>query len=70
MPVEFDATVGAWSDFVFYNILPYDIKQHAFVDPRNGDITVYYECLETKTKEEIENFDWKKLPIPLAKDDK
>ena len=70
MPVEFDATVGAWSDFVFYNILPYDIKQHAFVDKRSGTITVYYECLETKTKEEIENFDWKKLPIPLAKDDK
>ena len=70
MPVEFDATVGAWSDFVFYNILPYDIKQHAFVDKRSGTITVYYECLETKTKEEIENFDWKKLPLPLAKDDK
>jgi len=70
MPVEFDATVGAWSDFVYYNILPYDIKQHAFVDKRNGTITVYYECLETKTKEEIENFDWKKLPLPLAKDDK
>ena len=70
MPVEFDATVGAWSDFVYYNILPYDIKQHAFVDPRSGDITVYYECLETKTKEEIEIFDWKKLPLPLAKDDK
>ncbi len=70
MPVEFDATVGAWSDFVYYNILPYDIKQHAFVDPRSGDITVYYECLETKTKEEIESFDWKTLPLPLAKDDK
>ena len=70
MPVEFDATVGAWSDFIYYNILPYDIKQHAFVDPRSGAITVYYECLETKTKEEIENFDWKTLPIPLAKDDK
>ena len=70
MPVEFDATVGAWSDFVFYNILPYDITQHAFVDKRSGTITVYYECLETKTKEEIENFDWKKLPLPLAKDDK
>ena len=37
---------------------------------RSGDITVYYECLETKTKEEIESFDWKKLPLPLAKDDK
>lgn len=70
MPVEFDATVGAWSDFVFYNILPYDIKQHAFVDKRSGTITVYYECLETKTKEEIDNFNWKKLPLPLAKDDK
>ena len=70
MPVEFDATVGAWSDFVYYNILPYDIKQHAFRDPRNGTITVYYECLETKTKEEIESFDWKTLPLPLAKDDK
>ena len=70
MPVEFDATVGAWSDFIFYNILPYDIKQHAFVDPRSGAITVYYECLETKTSEEIESFDWKKLPLPLAKDDK
>ena len=70
MPVEFDATVGAWSDFVYYNILPYDIKQHAFVDPRNGAISVYYECLETKTKEEIDSFDWKKLPLPLAKDDK
>jgi len=70
MPVEFDATVGAWSNFIWYNILPYDIKQHAFIDSRSGTITVYYECLETKTKEEIENFDWKTLPIPLAKDDK
>ena len=70
MPVEFDATVGAWSDFVYYNILPYDIKQHAFVDPRSGCITCYYECLETKTEEEIANWDWKKLPLPLAKDDK
>ena len=70
MPVEFDATVGAWSDFIWYNILPYDIKQHAFIDSRNGTITVYYECLETKTREEIDSFDWKKLPLPLAKDDK
>ena len=70
MPVEFDATVGAWSNFIFYNILPYDIKQHAFLDPRSGDITVYYECLETKTEEEIANWDWKKLPLPLAKDDR
>ena len=70
MPVEFDATVGAWSNFIFYNILPYDIKQHAFVDKFSGDISVYYECLETKTKEEIENWDWKQLPLPLAKDDR
>ena len=70
MPVEFDATVGAWSNFIYYNILPYDIKQHAFIDPRSGDITVYYECLETKTEEEITNWDWKKLPLPLAKDDR
>ena len=70
MPVEFDATVGAWSDFVFYNILPYDIKQHAFVDKFSGVITVYYECLETKSEEEIANWDWTKLPLPLAKDDR
>ena len=70
MPVEFDATVGAWSNFIFYNVLPYDIKQHAFVDKLSGVITVYYECLETKEKEEIDNWDWKSLPLPLAKDDR
>ena len=70
MVLEFDATVGTYSDMIFYNSLPYDVKEHTFIDRNSGCITIYYECLETKTEEEITNWDWKKLPLPLAKDDR
>ncbi|MDO4483079.1 MAG: VanW family protein [Clostridia bacterium] len=46
-PLEFDATVGVYSDMSYVNTLPYDIKMHAYMDRTAGVITVSYECLET-----------------------
>ena len=69
IPLEFDATVGGWSDFIYYNTLPYDIKHHAFYNKYNGNITLYFECLETKTEDELKNWDWTTLPIPKCKDE-
>ena len=69
IPLEFDATVGGWSDFIYYNTLPYAIKHHAFYNKYNGNITMYFECVETKTEEEIQNWDWTKLPLPKCKEE-
>ena len=70
IPLEFDATVGGWSDMIYYNILPYDIEHHSFHNPYNGTMTLMFECLETRTEEEIRNWNWKTdLRIPKAKDE-
>ena len=70
IPLEFDATVGGWSDMIYYNILPYDIEHHSYHNPYNGTMTLIFECLETKPEEELKNWDWKKnLTIPKAKDE-
>ena len=69
IPLEFDATVGGWSDFVYYNTLPYTIKHHAYCNKYNGNITLYFECVETKTEEELKNWDWKTLRLPKCKEE-
>lgn len=64
--LEFDATVGVYSDMKFYNTLPYDIKMHAFIDRPAGVITVYFECLETLDAETLANWDWKVQNVPVT----
>lgn len=70
IPLEFDATVGGWSDMIYYNILPYDIEQHTYHNPYNGTMTLIFECLETKPEDVLKNWDWKtSLKVPKAKDE-
>lgn len=70
IPLEFDATVGGWSDMIYYNILPYDIEHHSYHNAYNGTMTLVFECLETKSEDELKNWDWQKsLSIPKAKDE-
>lgn len=70
IPLEFDATVGGWSDMIYYNILPYDIEQHTYHNPYNGTMTLIFECLETKPADVLNNWDWKStLKIPKSKDE-
>ena len=70
IPLEFDATVGGYSDMIYYNILPYDIEHHTFHNAYNGTMTLVFECLETKPEEVIANWDWKtQLSVPKAKDE-
>ena len=54
---------------IYYNTLPYAIKHHVFYNKYNGNITMYFECVETKTEEEIQNWDWTKLPLPKCKEE-
>ena len=46
-PLEFDATVGVYSDLRFINTLPYDVKMEALTFPETGAITVRFVCMET-----------------------
>ena len=64
--LEFDATVGAYSDFRFYNTLPYDIKMHAMLDRAGGVMTVLFECLDTVDPEILATWDGSELNIPVS----
>ena len=55
-PLEFDATVGAYSDLKFINTLPYDVKMHAYMNKKAGVITVQFECMETVDAETLSNW--------------
>lgn len=55
-PLEFDATVGAYSDLKFINTLPYDVKMHAYMNKKAGVITVQFECMETVDAEILANW--------------
>lgn len=46
-PLEFDATVGAYSDMRFVNTLPYDIRIEAIYCMESGIINVRFVCMET-----------------------
>ena len=46
-PVEFDATVGAYSDMRFINTLPYDVQVEASYCMQSGIINVRFICMET-----------------------
>jgi len=62
-PLEFDATVGAYSDLKFINTLPYDVKMHAYMNKKSGVITVSFECMETVDAETLANWNndsWQK----------
>ena len=62
-PLEFDATVGAYSDLRFINTLPYDVKMHAYMNKKAGVITVQFECMETVDAETLANWNndsWQK----------
>lgn len=62
-PLEFDATVGAYSDLKFINTLPYDVKMHTYMNKSAGVITVQFECMETvdaATLEGWNNESWQK----------
>ena len=64
--LEFDATVGGYSDMIYYNTLPYDIKEHAYLNRTNGTMTILWECLETLDQSVLDNWDWKTLNIPKS----
>ena len=68
--LEFDATVGGYSDMSFYNTLPYDVREHCFHDKASGTITIMWECLETLDQEVLDNWDWKTLNIPKSPEEK
>ena len=70
MVLEFDATVGTYSDMIFYNSLPYDVKEHTFIDRNSGCITIYYECLETVDATVLANWDWTTLNIPKSREER
>ena len=62
-PLEFDATVGAYSDLKFINTLPYDVKMHTYMNKKAGVITVQFECMETVDAETLANWNndsWQK----------
>ena len=62
-PLEFDATVGAYSNLKFINTLPYDVKMHAYMNKKAGVITVQFECMETVDAETLatwNNDSWQK----------
>lgn len=62
-PLEFDATVGAYSDLRFINTLPYDVKMHTYMNKKAGVITVQFECMETVDAETLANWNndsWQK----------
>lgn len=57
IPLEFDATVGAYSDFQFINTLPYPIRIHCFFDKTGGICTMLFECMETKPESLLATWD-------------
>lgn len=54
IPLEFDATVGVYSDFKFINTLPYDIRMMAVHCRDTCSISVWYLCDETVPDEELQ----------------
>lgn len=55
-PLEFDATVGVYSDLRFINTLPYDVKMEALIFPATGAITVRFVCMETLDPQLLANW--------------
>lgn len=64
-PLEFDATVGAYSDLRFYNTLPYGIKLLTLYDKTAGVITVQFQCTETVDESVLATWDGSALDIPI-----
>lgn len=64
-PLEFDATVGAYSDFRFYNTLPYSVRLHTSIDKKAGIITVQFECVDTVDEAKLATWDGSELNIPV-----
>ena len=62
-PLEFDATVGIYSDLRFINTLPYDVKLEAKRYPETGAITVMFVCMETVDPEILASWDGSALDI-------
>ena len=62
-PLEFDATVGVYSDLRFINTLPYDVKMEAKLYPETGAITVMFICMETVDPEILADWDGSALDI-------
>lgn len=62
-PLEFDATVGVYSDLRFINTLPYDVKLEAKRYPETGAITVMFVCMETVDPEILASWDGSALDI-------
>lgn len=62
-PLEFDATVGVYSDLRFINTLPYDVKMEAKLYPETGAITVMFVCMETVDPEILADWDGSALDI-------
>lgn len=62
-PLEFDATVGVYSDLRFINTLPYDVKMEAKLYPETGAITVMFVCMETVDPEILASWDGSELDI-------
>lgn len=62
-PLEFDATVGVYSDLRFINTLPYDVKLEAKLYPETGAITVMFVCMETVDPEVLASWDGSALGI-------
>ena len=56
-PLEFDATVGIYSDLSFVNTLPYDVMLQAELCPESGAITVMFVCMETLDPELLAAWD-------------
>lgn len=60
-PLEFDATVGIYSDLSFINTLPYDVKLEARLFPESGAITVMFVCMETVDPDVLAAWDGSEL---------
>ena len=61
-PLEFDATVGVYSDLRFINTLPYDVKMEALTFPETGAITVRFVCMETLDPQVLANWNGPAAP--------
>ena len=68
VPLEFDATVGAYSDFRFINTLPYAVRMLATYDKKSGLMTVRLQCMETVDRELLANWTCREIEIPNRTD--
>ena len=63
VPLEFDATVGAYSDFRFINTLPYGVRMLGCYDKKSGIITIRLQCMETVDPEILADWDGSQIQI-------